>query len=445
MASKRETFTTNFGLLMTMIGVAVGLGNVWRFPYMVSKFGGAAFVFIYLLAVLFIAIPALMAEWTLGRYTRRGTLGAFEKAGLPGGKYAGYFFFCIVIFAAGYYSVAVGWVGYYAFAEMVRAFGREIHPQAILFPKTGFVPTSFLLQLLMTAIVISSCGLVLVKGLRQGIEKISKLIMPMLFIILIILIIRTVTLEKAGDGIRKYFGNFSLNSFNSVTIAAALGQAIFSLSLGGTFMVIYGSYLNKASGIPKNAVFTGLGDAIAALMAGLAILPAVAVFNLEVFSGPNLIFVTLPNVFAELPVGWLFGLLFFLGLFGAAFLSDVAAFEVLTAGIVDNTRISRKKAVLLLCAIVFLVALPPMISEKIFIPWDLTFGSGMQTLGALLAVITTVWCIKRSDALKEFAQGRNKPFPPLLYWWMRLVIPAVILLVGVLWLLEKVFKIITIG
>jgi len=445
LAQKRETFTSNFGLLMTMIGVAVGLGNVWRFPYMVEKFGGAAFVFIYLLAVLFIGIPALMCEWTLGRHTQRGTLGAFQKGGFPGGKYVGYFFFCIVIVATGYYSVIVGWIGYYALGEIVKAFGSDLHPEAIQFPNTGFNRTSFTLQLLMTAIVISACGLVLIKGLKKGIEKASKFIMPTLFIVLIILIIRTVTLDNAGEGIRKYFGDFSFNTLNSTTIAAALGQAVFSMSLGGTFMVIYGSYLKPSDNIPKNAVFTGLSDSMAALMAGLAILPAAAVFDLQVFSGPGLIFGTLPSILENIPMGWFFGLLFFLGLFGAALLSDVAAFEVLTAGIVDNTKISRKKAVLLLCSIVFLVAIPPMINAKIFVPWDLTFGSGMQTLGALLAVITTVWCIKRADALKELASGPNKPFPVLLYWWMRLVIPAVILMVGILWLLENVFEKIKIG
>ena len=430
---------------MTMIGVAVGLGNVWRFPYMVGKFGGAAFVFIYLLAALFIGIPALMCEWTLGRYTQRGTLGAFQKGGLPAGKYVGYFFFGIVIIATGYYSVALGWVGYYAIGELVKAFGGDLHPEAILFPQTGFNRTSFLLQLLMTAIVISTCGLVLIKGLKKGIEKISKFIMPALFVILIILIIRTVTLENAGAGIRKYFGDFSFNTLNSTTIAAALGQAVFSLSLGGTFMVIYGSYLNPSNNIPKNAVFTGLGDSMASLMAGLAILPAAAAFHLEVFSGPRLIFVTLPNILDNIPLGWFFGLIFFLGLFGAAFLSDVAAFEVLIAGIVDNTKISRKKTVFSLCSIVFLIAIPPMINEKIFVPWDLIFGSGMQTLGALLAVITAVWCIKRADCLKELSSGRKNAFPVFLYWWMRLVIPAVILLVGILWLLESVFKVIEIG
>jgi len=436
---KRETFTSNFGLLMTMIGVAVGLGNVWRFPYMVGKFGGAAFVFFYLLAVFFIGIPAMMAEWTLGRYTRRGTLGAFAKGGFPGGKYVGVFLFCIVICATGYYSVSLGWVAYYALGEIVKGLGGQLNSGAILPPNAGFNLTSFFLQLLMTSIVIFTCGIILVKGLRKGIEKVSKLIMPALLTILIILIIRAITLEGASEGIKWYIGGFRFRELTGSVMAAALGQAVFSMSLGGTFMVIYGSYLDKGSNIPKNAIFTGIGDTVAGLLAGFAIFPAVFAFGLEPASGPSLIFHTLPKTFAMMPAGWLFGLIFFLGLFGAAYLSDVAAFEVLVGGIVDNTKLSRKNAVLLICAIVFVLAIPPLINFKIFVPWDLTFGSGMQTLGALLAVITAVWCIKRSKALKELSEGTGKPFPLFLYWWMRIVIPIAILFIGINWLLEFLF------
>ena len=437
---KRETFASNFGLLMTMIGVAVGLGNVWRFPYMVGKFGGAAFVFFYLLAVFFIGIPAMMAEWTLGRYTRRGTLGAFKKGGFPGGKYVGAFFFFIVICATGYYSVTLGWVAYYALGEIVKAFGGQLNTVAIIPPDAGFNLYSFLLQLLMTSIVIFTCGIILVKGLRKGIEKVSKFIMPSLLAILIILIIRAITLEGASEGIKWYIGGFKFRALTGSVMAAALGQAVFSMSLGGTFMVIYGSYLGKGNNIPKNAVYTGIGDTVAGLLAGFAIFPAVFAFGLEPASGPSLIFSTLPKTFAMMPAGWLFGLIFFLGLFGAAYLSDVAAFEVLVGGIVDNTKLDRKRAVLLICTIVFVLAIPPLINFKIFVPWDLTFGSGMQTLGALLAVITTVWCIKRAEALKELSEGTGRRFPLFLYWWMRIVIPLAILFVGINWLLEYIFR-----
>ena len=423
-----------------MIGVAVGLGAVWRFPYMVGKFGGAAFVLFYLVVVVFIGIPALMAEWILGRHTQRGTLGAYEKGGLPGGKYVSYFLFFIVFWATGYYSNALGWVGFHALGELVNALGGHLDAGAILPPQQGFDPKSFLLQLCMTAFVICTCGLVLVKGLRKGIEKTSKWIVPTLFGILVVLIVRSVTLSGAKQGIDWFIGNFRLEALEPSVMAAALGMAFFSMSLGGTFMVIYGSYLEKKANVSKNAVFTGIAASSAGLLAGFAIFPAVFAFGLEPSSGPGLIFSTLPKTFDLMPAGWVFGLLFFVGLFGAAYLSDVAAFEVLVGGLLDNTKWKRKRTVFWVCAIVYVLAIPPMINMKVFIPWDLTFGSGMQALGSLLAVVTAAWFIKRYAFLKELNIQR-KYFQTFLYWWLRIIVPAAILFVGINWVLESVFNV----
>ena len=146
-----------------------------------------------------------------------------------------------------------------------------------------------------------------------------------------------------------------------------------------------------------------------------------------------------------MPAGWVFGLLFFLGLFGAAYLSDVAAFEVLVGGIVDNTAVERKKAVLYACIVCYVLAIPPMINFQIFVPWDLTFGSGMQVVGSFMAVLTTAWFIKRAEVLRELSVFKQGFYLPFLYWWMRIVIPAAILFVGVNWLLESVFNINVLG
>jgi len=435
--TKRETFASNFGLLMTMIGVAVGLGNVWRFPYMVGRFGGASFVLFYLLMVFLVGIPALMAEFTLGRHTGRGTLGAFERGGLPGGKYVGYFFMFVVFCATGYYSNTLGWVLLHGIAEAGSLVAVDLDPSIILPPDSGFDGTSLLLQLIATPIVIGACGVILVLGLRRGIERISKIIIPTLLLILFVLIARAVTLDGAGEGLRWYVGDLDLGNLDGGTMAAALGQAVFSMSLGGTFMVIYGSYMDRSENIPRTAVLTGLGDTLAGLLAGLAIFPAVFAFGLSPDSGPSLIFFTLPQTFQQIPFGGLFGLLFFTGLFGAAFLSAVAAFEVLVGGIVDNTILSRKTAVILTCSTVLLLAIPPMINMRIFFPWDLTFGSGMQTLGAFVAVLTTAWCLRRSAALKELANESPSLLHDVLYLWMRFVIPISVLFVGFNWLVDS--------
>ncbi len=436
MTGPRATFATPFGTIITMIGVAVGLGNVWRFPYLVGKFGGAAFVVFYVMVAVCVGVPALIAEWTLGRHTQRGTLGAFERGGLPGGRLMGRFLFCVVITATAYYTNVVGWVLYFAIGSLMSAFGVDIHAASILPPDTGFRSSSFLLQLACTGVVILTCAIVLERGLRSGIERASKLIMPALYLILVILIVRSVTLPGAGEGLRWYIGKFAWSDLTPTVMVAAMGQAIFSLSLGGTFMVTYGSYMEADTPLLSSAVWTVFGDTAAGLMAGFVIFPAVFAFGLLPGSGPGLLFDTIPRVFAQMPGGSLFGALFFLGLFGAAYLSDVAAFEVLVAGLVDNVGMSRKRAVRLMAAVVGVVALIPMLNLKIFVLWDLTFGSGMQAFGALVAVLTAGWFMTRGALLQQLeTTGRARG---ALILCIRFLIPLAMLAVALWWLLTDV-------
>ena len=440
---RRETFGSRFGLVATMIGVAVGLGNVWRFPYMVGEFGGAPFVAFYVVAVLLIGVPALMAEWTLGRHTRRGPVGAFRSVGLPFGRPLGWVFFLGVSAATGYYSNALGWVLYHALAGLLSGVGIEIDAAAILPPNEGFALRSLLLQCACTGAVLLTCAAVLRRGLRAGIERASRLIVPALLTGIVILIIRSLTLPGAGEGLHWYLGAFDPGALTPPVMLAALGQAVFSLSLGGTFMVVYGSYLNRDDPLRGNAAFTAGGDLCAGLLAGLVIFPAVFAFGLEPGSGPGLLFATLPEVFGRIPAGAAFGTLFFVALFGGAYLSDVAALEVLVAGVTDNSRIGRPRAIALVTAVVFAFALPPMINMNVFTPWDLTFGSGFQTLGALLAVLAVGWAMDRSEVLRQLAEGGDRPrrrgVPPIwLYYWLRFVIPAAIVAVGAWWLLTDV-------
>lgn len=428
---------------MTIIGVAIGLGNVWRFPYMVGMFGGAAFVLFYALISVVIGVPALMAEFALGRNARRGPVGAFEAGGLPFGKPVGWFFFIIVIAASGYYTAVIGWVLYYALAQLMLPLGVTLDAAAVLPPDNGFVAKSFLLQLMCTGAITLGCALVILKGLRGGIEKASRVIVPLLVVLLIVLLVRTLTLPDAMNGVRWYILKFELSDLTPRVMLGALGHMMFSLSLGGTFMVVYGSYLKPEESTAAPAIWTVVGDTGSALFAGLAIIPAVFAMGLEPTSGPGLIFSTLPKVFAALPAGWIFGALFFVGLMGAGYLSNIGAFEVLVAGITDNTTLSRRAAVWLISLAVFLIAIPPSINNAIFIPWDLTFGSGMQTLGCLLAVITVGWCMNRSTALAQMARAGGPPVSTWLIYWIRFGIPIAVCSVGVWWLLTSVFGVAT--
>lgn len=435
--SPRETFTSRLAAVVTMIGVATGLGNIWRFPYMVGKFGGAAFVLLYVVIVAAIGVPALMAEWALGRHTRRGPVGAFAAGKLPFGRAVGWFFFFIVTAATAYYTAVVGWVLYFALAQIATPV-LSFNAAAILPPDEGFSAISFALQLVCTALVILACAVVLIRGLRSGIERTSMVVMPLLLVILLVLVVRALTLPGAMEGVRWYILEMRWADIDGKVAMAALGHAIFSLSLGGTFMLVYGSYLARHEDLLNGAVWTTIGDTGSGLIAGLAIIPAVFAFNLEPTSGPGLIFATLPQVFAAMPLGWVFGFLFFIALLGAGYLSDIAAFEVLVAGLTDNTHLTRRRAVWIMAGAVLLLSIPPSINNAIFVPWDLTFGSGMQTLGAFMAVITLAWCLDRGAALAELTSEGKRPLPLWLVHWIRFGVPAAILTVGIWWLLTSV-------
>jgi NSS family neurotransmitter:Na+ symporter len=297
------------------------------------------------------------------------------------------------------------------------------------------------LQLACSAVVVLTCGIVLVKGLRRGIERVSSWIIPTLFVILGALIVRSVTLPGAGEGLRWYLGRFALSDLTPAVMAAALGHVVFTLSLGGTFMVTYGSYLGEKGDLAPNAAWTVAGDTISGLLAGVAVFPAVFALSLEPTSGPSLIFETLPRVFDAMPAGSLFGPLFFVGLFGAAYLSNVAALEVLVAGLTDNTRWSRTRAVWVMAPVVWLVATIPMVNMEVFGPWDLTFGSGMQTFGALCAVLVAGWALDRGTLLRQLARADGRP-RHLLVFWVRFVIPLGILAVGVWWALTELLGVV---
>ncbi len=417
-----------------MIGVAVGLGNVWRFPYMLGAFGGGAFLLLYLVFVLGIGVPALLCEWGLGRDTRRGTVGAFELAGLPKGRAVGWLFFGVVAAATAYYTNVVGWVVWYALAEVLRTFGVSFDASSALPPTEGFSGRALLMQLFTTALVIGVCAAVLLKGVRRGTERISTIVMPTLLVILLVLIVRSLTLPGAGAGVA-WMLRVEGAALNPNVVLAALGQAVFSLSLGGTFMVVYGSYLPEGEPLLPGALATALGDVSAGLLAGLAIFPAVFALGFEPASGPALLFETVPALFAAIPAGAVFGLLFFCGLGAAALLSNVAAFEVLVAGLTDNTGLSRARAVRLLAVVVLVLAIPPMINMRVFVPWDLTFGSGMQTLGALAVVVTVGWSFNRARAMKALGSPDDLHSVPnkALYLWIRWVVPVAIGSVGIWW------------
>ncbi len=405
-------------MLMALIGVAVGLGNVWRFPYMAAAFGGGAFLLLYLVILGAFGIPALLAELTLGRLTRRGPVGAFTSIGMPAGKLAGWALFITIAMAASYYTVIVGWVLRYFFISLSGRIAR-IDASSFFDNLLG----GFLGQFLMTAIVLGLVAVVLMMGIRKGVERISTVGMPLLFILLILLIGRSVTLPGAGEGLRYYLlPDFSKLDFS--VASAALGQVFFSIGLGGTFMLTYASYLPDSTNLKMTGLSVGIGETLAAILAGFVIIPAAFALGLELNSGPSLTFITVPSIFAQIPAGALFATLFFGLLFFAAFLSDVAAIEVLVAGVVDELGWERNKSIMMFCGAVLLLGIVPMLSLDYILKSDLFWGSTMQPVGSVIALLGLAWVVGLGKALEEVNRGNaGRPVGRLWFYWIKYVVP----------------------
>ena len=398
--SGRATFGSFYGALMAFIGVAVGLGNFWRFPYMAAAFGGGAFLLVYCAIVVAFGVPAIAAEFALGRLSRRNPLGAFRAVGMPGGRAAGWMVVTTIFVASSYYAVVVGWVLIYFLYGLTGAVGAA-RPDALFQSLLGAFPV----QLGATALVLGLGALVLLLGVRAGIERLSAIGLPVLFVLLLVLMARVLALPGVAAGLRFYLvPDFS--KINVGVVAAALGQVFFSLSLGGTFHVTYGSYLGGDVDLRKSAWGTAVGDTLAAL------------------------FITVPRIFGHFAGGAWFIALFFGLLFFAAFLSSIAGLEVVIAMLVDEFRLSRTVAVLGVCGVELLLAVPAMRSVGWILKSDLFWGSTMQPLGSACALVALAWVVGRGRALEEVRRGaRGKGFGALWFYWIRYVVPLGIVVI----------------
>ena len=408
-----------------MVGVSIGLGNVWRFPYMMGKYGGSAFLFVYLIFTLLFAIPAVMAEWALGRETRKGPIGAFSAVMGPFfGHLIGYILLFTVLVADSYYLVVIANVIYTTYFSVVHGFkAGNIH----LFEEQL---SNGLLQYEIAVGTLFASLYIIYRGLNNGIESLSKLFVPFFSIVIVYLVISAFSL----DGAVEHFVAFLRPDFSAMKaehIFAALGQAFFSLGLGGTFLLIYGSYLQEDQNIPKSAILTGLGDAGAALFASLFIIPSILVFGLDMTAGPNLIFSTLPKLFSQMPAGQFLGSIFLLALAMIAFLSNIAALEVLAGGINDGrkTEWSRTKIIIIIGTLESLLMLPSSFYAKLIGILDLVFGSGMQVLGSTLAVLTVAWGLDKQKTMFQIFGTTGGRWQNIYFFWIRWVVPGALLFI----------------
>jgi len=425
-------YSSSLTALLTMLGVSVGLGNVWRFPYMMGSYGGSAFLFVYLLFTLIFAYPALMAEMVLGKRNANGTVGALRSVfGKPFGTWVGYLLLAVVTISGSYYAVVVAAVLYTAGFSSFIGFDSPSASYQDGLSQSG-------LQYIITLVLITSCLWVIHKGLVKGIEWASKIIMPFFTAIVIYIIIHTLALPDAWNKLIVFLSP-QWNKLHATEIYAALGQAFFSLGLGGTFVVVYAGYIKKEQSIPRMALYTGLGDVGASLLVSLFLVPSILVFGLDMASGPGLIFNTLPELFKVMPGGRLVGSLFLLALSLVAFLSLVAAYQVTFVSIShERPWLPSSKILITLGVVQAILALPSSLYPNLVGTLDLVFGSGMQVLGSALCVVGLTWGISKNRFIDDLFIGQQQSlFYTLTKIWMRWIVPMALLIVLAVYVYES--------
>lgn len=353
MANDRVTFGSKLGILLATVGCAVGLGSIWRFPYMLGTNGGAAFLLVYVLFMIFLGIPVMITEFFIGRHARSNAVGSFKKMA-PGTKWywVGYNGTLAAFLILGFYSVVSGWTLEYVW-QTVNGSLYTTPPVDYTADFHAFSTSAFR-PIFWTAVFIGLTHFIIVSGVEKGIERASKIMMPLLFIILLVMCVRSVTLPNAGAGL-SYLFKPDFSKLTSSVVLSAIGQAFFSLSLGMGCLITYSSYFGKNTNMLSMAGEVTVINTVVALLAGIMIFPAVFSFGIEPSAGAQLVFITLPNVFEQLPFSSLWSLIFYILLAMAALTSTISLHEVVTAYIHEEFHVTRREAAWIVSIGVFIL------------------------------------------------------------------------------------------
>ncbi len=412
--SSRDVFSSKFGVIAAAAGSAVGLGNIWKFPYITGVYGGGAFLFVYLGFILLIGLPIMLSEFTIGRKSKSNAFGAFKKLA-PGSpwKFVGMLGVAAAFMILAFYGVVAGWSIDYVVKALSDSFASKSpgELETMFFDFTELPVTPILYQLLF---MVLTMGIVIV-GVKDGIEKYAKFLMPLLVVIIIVLGVRAVTLEGASEGLKfLFYPDFS--KLTAEGILSALGHAFFSLSLGMGTLITYGSYINDTNNLTKTAVQVTLADTLIAILAGVAIFPAVFAFGIEPDKGAGLVFITLPNVFQQMPGGYFFSILFFLLLTVAALTSSISILEVVVAYFREELNLKRKMSTVLATILIAIVGVFCSLSMgvlKEYTAFGLNFfdlldwisANLLLPLGGLFISLFVGWYLGRKKIEEELAKG----------------------------------------
>ena len=446
---KREKFSSRLGFILISAGCAIGLGNVWRFPYIVGKYGGAAFVLIYLLFLVILGLPIMVMEFSVGRSSRCSAALSFDRLEPKGTKWHWYKFgamagnYLLMMF----YTTIGGWMVAYLIKMATGQFeGLDTEGVSMAFSDMLGHPLPMAAFMIL---VVIACFLICAKGLQKGVEKITKVMMLLLLGLLVVLAIRSVTLPGASTGLKFYlmpdFSNLVEYGLGEA-IFAAMGQAFFTLSLGIGAMAIFGSYLDRNRSLTGEAVYVTALDTSVALLAGLVIFPTCFAYGIDPGEGPSLIFITLPNVFNSMEGGRLWGTLFFLFMIFAAISTIIAVFENIICFAMDLTGCSRRKAVICNAVAIILLSLPCVLGYNLwsgFAPLgegttvldleDFIVSNNLLPLGSLVYLL---FCTSRygwgwKNFVAEADAGQGLKFPKWARFYVTFLLPLIVLYIFV--------------
>ncbi|WP_297155228.1 sodium-dependent transporter [uncultured Ellagibacter sp.] len=454
---ERERFGSRLGFILVSAGCAIGLGNVWRFPYITGEYGGAAFVVLYLIFLVIFALPVLVMEFAAGRASQRSIARSYDELEPEGGKWHR---FKWVGLAGNYllmmfYTVVAGWMLAFMVKSAMGEFnGASTEHVASVFGQLLADPVQMTIYML----IIVAIGVITTRaGVKNGVERVTKVMMVALFVVLVALCVRAVTLPGAEGGLEFYLmpdfgklfaGNTPAEQWATFgdAVYAALGQAFFTVSVGMGSMAIFGSYIGKDRSLTGEAVRVGVLDTLVALMAGLVIFPSCFAFGVEPASGPSLVFITLPIVFNAMPLGQLWGTLFFLFMSFAALSTVIAVFETIMAFSMDQWGVRREKACLVNGALIAILSIPCVLGFNVLsgatIPGigdiqaieDFLVSNNILPLGGLFLVMFVTskrgWGWK--NFLAEADTGEGLRFPAWSYRYMKYVLPVGIIIIFVL-------------
>lgn len=436
----RGQWNSKLGFVLAASGSAVGLGNIWRFPFMAGANGGGAFVLVYFILLIIIGFTLMLGELSIGRATQLSPIGAYRKLKA---KYAWIGALGVVagFLILSFYSVIGGWVIRY----LVKAISGDFNVAdgSVLGGLFVNFITNPLEPLVYHGIFMVLTLLIVIGGVSKGIERYSKILMPMLFVMMVLLMFRSLTLPGAMEGV-KFLLVPDFSKINAQVVLAALGQVFFSLSLGMGTMITYGSYLRKDENLISSSIEIPLIDTAIAFIAGLAILPAVFAFGFDPEGGPGLLFITLPAVFSQMPLGSIFAILFFLLVLFAALTSSISLLEVVVSYTVDEWKWSRKLSTIVLAGAIFLLGIPSSLGQGV---WshirlfgrdildnvDFLASNILLPFGGMMMCIFIGWVWGVDKALDEVTNGGKVSFPLKTFWvvMIKYVAPLAIFIVFV--------------